>query len=345
MLPASNRGAGQSLGFPDVCNTPAGPATVPIPYPNIALNAQAVGFSVTVKISGVNALNMNSKIPMTSGDEGGVAHSTIKGQAAYTMGNPVVNIDKSPAINLICPGTGNNSNCPLNAVVVPSAVTVMFCRRSAAPAEPVQEQLAAGDQMSRPAIDTTAELPGGARYVKLGRIAPGAASELFAALSAGPAPSSKPEPKALVLDLRDNAGGTLDAALQLGRFFLPEGCVIATLIEPDSEQTTVRSLGPPACSLPLSVLINGGTASAAELLAACLQDHHRALIVGRRSFGKTTAYRYASQAPGRFAALRWRRPGQGRGAPERIVPDVPAAGAAALRAAWALALELAQTTP
>jgi carboxyl-terminal processing protease len=126
MLPASNRGAGQNLAFPDVCNTPVGPATVPIPYPNIAMNAQATAFSMVVKVSMMNALNMSSVIPMTNGDQAGVAHPTVMGAARYTMGNPIVFVDKQPAICLLCPTTGNNMNAPLGAVLVPSAVNVFY---------------------------------------------------------------------------------------------------------------------------------------------------------------------------------------------------------------------------
>src|SRR5262245_907327 len=127
MLPASNRGAGMNMGFPDVCNTPVGPATAPLPYPNIAMNAQAVPFSPIVKVSMMPALNMGSQIPMTIGDEAGVAHPTIKGPGRYTVGNPIVSIDGMPAINLGCPTTGNNMNNGLGAVLVPSAVNVFYC--------------------------------------------------------------------------------------------------------------------------------------------------------------------------------------------------------------------------
>src|SRR5271154_4879006 len=100
MFPASNRGEGTNIGFPDVCLTPAGPAMVPVPYPNMAMNAQAVPFSPTVMISMMNALNTGWKIPMTSGDEAGVGGPFIKMMGAYTMGNPIVSIDGMPAINL-----------------------------------------------------------------------------------------------------------------------------------------------------------------------------------------------------------------------------------------------------
>ncbi|HVY44443.1 MAG TPA: PAAR-like domain-containing protein, partial [Minicystis sp.] len=60
MLPASNRGAGMNIGFPDVCLTPSGPAVVPVPYPNIAMNAMAASFSPNVLLTMMPALNVGS---------------------------------------------------------------------------------------------------------------------------------------------------------------------------------------------------------------------------------------------------------------------------------------------
>ena len=101
MMPASNRGAGMNIGFPDVCLTPAAPAPIPVPYPNMAMNAQAASFSPTVKVTFMPALNMGSKIPMSTGDEGGTAHPMFKTVGAYTMGNPIVLVSKLPAVNLL----------------------------------------------------------------------------------------------------------------------------------------------------------------------------------------------------------------------------------------------------
>src|SRR6185436_40551 len=100
MLPANNKGIGMSLGFPDVCLTP--PVPLPVPYPNIALNALAAIFSPVVKLCMLPALNMASFMPMTMGDEAGLAHPTFKGTGRYPMGNPIVHIDMLPAINLLC---------------------------------------------------------------------------------------------------------------------------------------------------------------------------------------------------------------------------------------------------
>ncbi len=126
MLPASNSGVGMNVGFPDVCLTPVGPSAVPIPYPNLALNAQATPFSMVVFVTKRPGLNMGSVIPLTSGDEAGVAHPIIKGPGTYTVGNPKVFVEKLPGINLTCPTKGNGVNNGLGMVAVPSIVNVFY---------------------------------------------------------------------------------------------------------------------------------------------------------------------------------------------------------------------------
>src|ERR1700734_2370282 len=115
MLPASNKGVGMNIGFPDVCLTPAGPVPVPIPYPNMAMNAMAVPFVPTILVSFMPALNMMSKIPLTLGDQPGVATPLFMQMGAYTMGNPIVMLQGLPAVNLTCLTTGNNMNNPVGA--------------------------------------------------------------------------------------------------------------------------------------------------------------------------------------------------------------------------------------
>src|SRR5690242_13461047 len=110
MLPASNRGPGLNIGFPDVCLTPVGPVIVPIPYPNFATHAMAAPFAATVFVTAMNGLNQGSIIPMTFGDNPGVAHPTVMGAGTFTMGNPIVIIEGLPGINLLCPTAGNNMN-------------------------------------------------------------------------------------------------------------------------------------------------------------------------------------------------------------------------------------------
>jgi len=92
--------------------------------------------------------------------------------------------------------------------------------------------------------------------------------------------------KALILDLRGNGGGIFDVAIDAARRFLPAG-VIASLQTIDARQNTIyESKNPDACLLPLVVLVDGDTASAAEVLAGGLKDNKRARIVGQSTFGK-----------------------------------------------------------
>ena len=73
MMPASNKGAGQSIGFPDVCLTPAAPSPVPIPYPNIAKSSDTAKGTKKVKCDGNPVCVKDSNFSMSTGDEGGSA--------------------------------------------------------------------------------------------------------------------------------------------------------------------------------------------------------------------------------------------------------------------------------
>jgi carboxyl-terminal processing protease len=101
----------------------------------------------------------------------------------------------------------------------------------------------------------------------------------------------------LVLDLRGNAGGLLSSAVEVCDLFLDDGVIVSTrgraardpaVAGDDAAALDVRraTRGAACADLPMAVLVDGLTASAAEVVAACLQDHGRAVVVGSRSFGK-----------------------------------------------------------
>ena len=91
----------------------------------------------------------------------------------------------------------------------------------------------------------------------------------------------------IVLDLRNNPGGLLNQAIRVSDAFLEKGEIVSTRgrYSEDSERYNAKS-GDLANGKPIVVLINGGSASASEIVAGALQDHRRAIVVGTRSFGK-----------------------------------------------------------
>lgn len=91
----------------------------------------------------------------------------------------------------------------------------------------------------------------------------------------------------LILDLRNNPGGLLDQAVGVSDLFLDKGEIVSTRgRRHDSTQRFNAKPGDLAEGLPLVLLINGGSASASEIVAGALQDHRRAIVLGTKSFGK-----------------------------------------------------------
>ena len=92
----------------------------------------------------------------------------------------------------------------------------------------------------------------------------------------------------VVLDLRNDPGGLLDQAVAVSNAFLDKGEIVSTRgrRSEDAQRYDARAGGDITRGLPVVVLINGGSASASEIVAGALQDHHRAILLGTRSFGK-----------------------------------------------------------
>ncbi len=91
----------------------------------------------------------------------------------------------------------------------------------------------------------------------------------------------------IVIDVRNNPGGLLDQAVAVADLFLDKGEIVSTRSR--NEEDTVKytaQTGDIAVGLPIVVVINEGSASASEIVAGALQDHHRAIVIGEKSFGK-----------------------------------------------------------
>jgi carboxyl-terminal processing protease len=95
--------------------------------------------------------------------------------------------------------------------------------------------------------------------------------------------------KGLVLDMRNNPGGVLESAVAVADAFLDKGVIVtAKGRTPESKFEMDATPGDDMSGAPIVVLVNGGSASAAEIVAGALKDHHRAVLMGRTTFGKGT---------------------------------------------------------
>jgi len=94
--------------------------------------------------------------------------------------------------------------------------------------------------------------------------------------------------RGIILDLRDNPGGLLDAAVSISELFVPQGTMIVSTRgrTNESERRYYSRRAPLEPALPLAILINDNTASASEIVAGAMQDLDRGVIIGERSFGK-----------------------------------------------------------
>ncbi len=139
--------------------------------------------------------------------------------------------------------------------------------------------------------------------------------------------------KGYVLDLRNNPGGLLDQAISVSDAFLDRGEIVSTRSRnADDAQRYVARAGDLANGKPVIILINGGSASASEIVAGALQDHKRATVMGTRSFGKgsvQTIIPLGSSGALRLTTARYYTPSgrsiQAKGIePDvNVIPDVP----------------------
>ncbi|AFX91670.1 protease [Helicobacter pylori Aklavik117] len=98
---------------------------------------------------------------------------------------------------------------------------------------------------------------------------------------------ANPKIKGIVLDLRGNPGGLLNQAVGLSNLFIKEGILVSQKGKNKEENLEYKANGrAPYTNLPIAVLVNGGSASASEIVAGALQDHKRAIIIGEKTFGK-----------------------------------------------------------
>lgn len=162
----------------------------------------------------------------------------------------------------------------------------------------------------------------GVGYIKINNFQGNTEKDLRRALSA----LRKKKMKGLVLDLRGNPGGLLDQAVQVADTFLDGGPIVTTSSQdPQQREEKFAREGGTEPDYPMVVLINGGSASASEIVAGALKNHDRALIIGEQSFGKGSVqvlYNFQDGSALKLTVAQYLTPGelsiQGVG----IVPDI-----------------------
>jgi carboxyl-terminal processing protease len=132
-------------------------------------------------------------------------------------------------------------------------------------------------------------------------------------------------PEGLILDLRQNPGGWLDQAIDVTDLFLGENLVAIERFSDGSERRFRAHGGDLAEKVPMAVLVNGGSASASEIVAGALQDHGRAPLIGVSTFGKGSVQRPFKLSDGselRVTVALWFTPENQRIQDQGLRPDI-----------------------
>ncbi len=182
-----------------------------------------------------------------------------------------------------------------------------------------------------PAVSDVVILADSVGYVRLNSITSRSADELDHAVVS----LQQHGARSLLLDLRGNGGGLFDEGVKAAGLFLPKNTLVASLsgrggVRPEEHRSSTSRFP----TLPLTLLVDAGTASAAEVIAAALQEHNRALLVGAPTYGKGVVQRVVKLTPDislRLTTARWltplgnaleRRQGIGAAARGGLQPDV-----------------------
>lgn len=159
-------------------------------------------------------------------------------------------------------------------------------------------------------------------YIRLSRFSGESSAEMLEALEELQTLGAQK----LVLDLRQNGGGLLDAAVDVSDQFLNEGPVLYQISKGEKEKIFETSNDTPASDIPLVVLVDNGTASAAEILAGALQDRDRATLIGTNTFGKGSvqvAYDLSDGSSVHVTSARWLTPNRHQIDQQGLSPDIP----------------------
>lgn len=216
--------------------------------------------------------------------------------------------------------TGLEGNQVIRRVMGPAGSTVTLTIRRESESEPFDVDVTRRE-IEVPSVESELR-DDGIAYVRLYNFGEDTTRDLRSALEELMAQ----DPTGLILDLRGNGGGYLGSAVNVSSEFLDGGLVLTERFGDGSEQTYEARDGGLAANIPLAVLINGGSASASEIVAGAIQDRGRGLLVGETSFGKGSVQNWIPLAGDggavRVTIARWYTPNGRQIADEGLTPDV-----------------------
>ncbi len=216
--------------------------------------------------------------------------------------------------------TGVDGNLVIRRVLGPAGTSVSLTVRRESGGEPFTVEIVR-ESITIPSVEARM-LEGDIAYIRLFNFGDQTTQDLRAALRELQAD----DPSGLILDLRGNGGGFLSTSVEVASEFLSDGLVLIERFGDGSEQRYPVQDGGLATDIPLVILIDGGTASASEIVAGAIQDQERGLLVGETSFGKGSVQNWVPLDGGegavRVTIARWYTP-DGREISELgLTPDV-----------------------
>ncbi len=158
-------------------------------------------------------------------------------------------------------------------------------------------------------------------YIRLSRFSGESGGEVEAAILS----LQEQGAESLILDLRQNGGGLLDAAVEVGDHFLDEGVVLYQNSRAEDEKVFMSTDEAVALDIPLVILIDRGTASASEIVAGALQDRERAILIGTTTFGKGSVqlvYDLSDGSSVHVTSARWFTPDRNQIDQQGLAPDI-----------------------
>jgi carboxyl-terminal processing protease len=268
---------------------------------NTRLEGEYEGIGVWVDAT-LEYLTVISTMPDTPAEEAGLQ-----------PGDEVIAVDGEDM-------TGVEGNLVIRRILGPAGTKVHLTIRREGVAEPLEFELTR-ERITIPSIESEM-LDSGIAYLKIYDFGSDTTSDLRTALRS----LMREDPEGLILDLRNNPGGLLNTAVDVTSEFLDGGVVLIERFGDGEEQIHRAEQGGLATEIPLVVLVNAGSASASEIVAAAIQDAKRGLLVGETTFGKGSVQNWTALSNDagavRVTIARWFSPADRQISELGLEPDV-----------------------